>query len=75
MSAVGAQRQRLQWDPVACDGRGLCAELFPERIDIDEWGFPIVSAEAVPPALLKHAQRTIAACPTLALRLVPAAPR
>jgi ferredoxin len=66
------KRQTLRVDPIACEGHGLCAELFPERIELDEWGYPIVAGESVPPELLKHARRAIAACPTLALRLEPA---
>lgn len=62
-------RQKLRVDRIACDGRGLCAELFPEGIALDEWGFPILRDGAVPPELLKHARRAVAACPTLALRL------
>jgi ferredoxin len=60
---------RLQVDPVACDGRGLCADLLPELVTLDEWGYPMVSAQPVPPYLDKHARRAVAACPTLALRL------
>jgi ferredoxin len=62
-------RHILRVDPIACDGRGLCAELFPEGIELDEWGFPIVTGEALAPELVKHARRAVAACPTLALRL------
>jgi ferredoxin len=62
--------QVLRVDPIACDGHGLCAELFPERISSDDWGFPIVHDEPVPPALEKHARRAVAACPVRALRLV-----
>ena len=29
---------RLKVDPIACDGRGLCAELLPELITLDDWG-------------------------------------
>jgi ferredoxin len=57
-------------DWIACDGRGLCAELLPERITPDEWGFPLVSDEVLEPDLLPHARRAVLACPTLALRLV-----
>ena len=39
----------LRLDPIACDGHGLCAELFPERIRLDDWGFPILDPRAVPP--------------------------
>jgi ferredoxin len=59
----------LRVDPIACDGRGLCAELLPERVVLDEWGYPIVDATPIPPALERHAQHAVAACPLLALRL------
>lgn len=56
-------------DPIACDGHGLCAELFPERITLDDWGFPLVDPEPVSPSLEGHARRAVTACPKLALRL------
>lgn len=59
----------LRVNPIACDGHGLCAELFPERIALDEWGYPIVDPAAIPPELEKHARRAVAECPTLALLL------
>lgn len=62
-------KQVLRVDPIACDGHGVCAELFPERIEEDDWGFPIVAGEPVPAALEKHARRAVAACPARALRL------
>jgi ferredoxin len=58
-------------DRIACDGRGLCAELLPEMIELDDWGYPIVSGAAVPGQLEPMARRAIAACPLLALRLQP----
>ena len=61
--------ETLAIDWIACDGRGLCAELLPERIVPDEWGFPVVSDQPLGTELLQHARRAIAACPTLALRL------
>jgi ferredoxin len=60
---------RVGIDWTACDGRGLCAELVPELIERDEWGFPLISEAAVPSGVLVHARRAVAACPTLALRL------
>ena len=56
-------------NPIACDGHGLCAELLPERITLDEWGFPLVDPEPIPSALDAHARRAVAACPTLAVFL------
>lgn len=55
-------------DPVACTGHGLCVELFPERITLDDWGYPIIDG-AVTPALREHAMRAVKACPALALEL------
>jgi len=54
-------------NPIACDGHGLCAELLPELIGLDDWGYPIIDAAAIPFHLEDHARRAVAACPTLAL--------
>jgi ferredoxin len=62
-------------DWTACDGRGLCAELLPERITLDEWGFPIIDRAEVSGADLAEARKAVAACPTLALRLAGAGAR
>jgi ferredoxin len=64
---------RLVVDPVACDGYGICHELFPERITLDDWGFPMVGEGMITGAEARHARRAVAACPRLALRLVPEA--
>jgi ferredoxin len=65
-------KPRIVVDWTACDGRGLCAELLPELISRDEWGFPLIPEPTVPALLRDHAERAIAACPRLALRLVTA---
>jgi len=57
-------------DPTMCDGHGVCAELFPERVRMDPWGYPIVDSEDIPMQLFEHAQRAVDACPRLALHLV-----
>ncbi len=62
---------RVQVDWVACDGRGLCAELLPERIMLDEWGYPIIDPRPVTGNVAMEAKAAVRACPTLALRLVP----
>ena len=59
----------LRVDPIACDGHGLCAELFPERVMLDDWGFPIIDDSPVPAGLERHARRAVRECPKLALRL------
>jgi ferredoxin len=58
-------------DRIRCDGHGMCAELLPELIELDDWGYPIVYATTVPGDLAEHARRAVAACPVLALRLRP----
>jgi ferredoxin len=63
--------KRLRVNPIACDGHGSCAELLPERIQLDPWGFPIVSAEPIRDADEANARRAVAACPKLALMLQP----
>lgn len=60
---------RLRVNPVACEAHGMCAELLPERIALDEWGYPILNEEPLPPALVEHARRAAQACPTFALLL------
>jgi ferredoxin len=65
---MSAKRQ-LVVDPIACDAHGLCAELLPELVRLDEWGYPILGSGAVPPHLEALARRAVAACPTLALKL------
>lgn len=62
---------RLFVDPIACDGRGLCAELLPELITLDDWGFPVIAAGDVPPALIGEVAVAVRLCPRLALRVAP----
>jgi ferredoxin len=67
-----AMSARLRVNPITCTGHGLCAELLPEAITLDEWGYPIVSP--VPDHLLPLARRAVTDCPTLALLLEPDRP-
>lgn len=59
----------LRVDPIACEAHGLCVELFPEWITLDDWGYPIIEERPIPAGLLDHARRAADACPTLALML------
>ncbi len=66
----------LAVDPIACQGHGGCAELFPEGIRLDDWGYPILRPGPVPDELMAHARWAVSNCPALALRLeAPAAER
>jgi ferredoxin len=59
----------LRVDAIKCVGHGVCAELFPERVRLDDWGYPIVSDAPIPDALITHARRAVSACPKVALVL------
>jgi ferredoxin len=80
MSARGASAKRAQADwhvdgyrlrvnPIACDAHGMCAELLPEQIALDEWGYPLVGDQPLPPELLALARQAVESCPTRALLL------
>jgi ferredoxin len=59
----------LSIDRIRCDGRGLCAELLPELIRLDDWGYPIIAPGPVPAHLAPLAQRAVEDCPVVALAL------
>lgn len=75
---------KLHLDPTHCDGVGVCAQILPELVTLDAWGFPVLSAGPVAsptgfeqdrrtvevPAQLEHlAHRAAYSCPRLALRM------
>jgi ferredoxin len=60
----------LRLNPLRCDAQGLCAELFPEWITYDDWGYPIIRPDAIPEHLRDHACRAVNSCPRVALALV-----
>jgi ferredoxin len=68
MTARTGQRARLAVDMIACDGRGLCAEVLPELVALDDWGFPIIASD-LPPWLQGQAAEAVRLCPRLALRI------
>ena len=59
--------KHVRVNPIACEAHGMCAELLPELVSLDEWGYPIVEGKPVPPELVATAERAAAACPTFAL--------
>ena len=56
-------------DRIACDGFGTCAQLLPERVSLDEWGYPIIDPAPVQGSEHTHAKRAVNSCPRLALTL------
>jgi ferredoxin len=65
----GHASQHLRVNPIKCTAHGLCAELLPEFISLDPWGYPVIPSEPVPDELLGLAKRAVADCPTLAMLL------
>ena len=59
----------LHVDPTLCVGHRLCAEMLPELITLDDFGYPIISPDPVQRHLGRLARRTVGACPALALNL------
>lgn len=68
MPKRGSVSNELAVDWAACDGHGLCAELLPDHITLDDWGYPIVSGP-ISAAAAKRARRAVIDCPALALKL------
>lgn len=58
---------RVDWP--TCRARGLCHELLPQIVELDEWGYPLVTGP-VTPELLADARAAVRACPRLALRII-----
>lgn len=61
--------RRLRLNPIRCDAHGMCAEMLPERITLDDWGYPVIDGRPVGPELADLARRAVSACPTAALSL------
>lgn len=60
---------RLRVDWPACRARGLCHELLPDVVDLDEWGYPVVKGDLTDDQM-SEARAAVRACPKLALRVV-----
>ena len=61
--------KQLRVNPIDCSGHGLCAELLPELVTLDEWGYPLLHPGPVPRRLERQARRAVTDCPALALAL------
>jgi ferredoxin len=65
------EQQQIDIDWTACQAHGLCAELLPDHITLDEWGYPLLDGTPIPPRAVKRARRAASDCPVLALKLTP----
>jgi ferredoxin len=62
----------LKVDPILCDGFGHCHELAPELVQVDEWGYPIISTQPTSMherAIYESARLAVRGCPRSALRI------
>jgi ferredoxin len=69
-------RKELLVNPVLCNGYGYCAEIVPELVGLDDWGFPIVDERPIDDdRLVRLAERAVTICPRVALLLQEVAPK
>ena len=64
------KEKHLIVDYSKCDGHGICAEMCPEWIHLDQFGFPILRAGSIPKEVIKHAEKAVLECPKLAIKLI-----
>jgi ferredoxin len=61
--------EQLRVNPIRCSAHGMCAEILPERVSLDDWGYPILDGEPIGRELRGLAKRAVDACPVFALAL------
>lgn len=64
---------RLHVDWTRCDGHGACAELLPDLLSVDDFGYPVARSRErdafVPRGQEEAARHAVRSCPVMALRL------
>lgn len=68
--AVRRTDVRLAVDRVRCTGHGVCAQLLPDRVRLDEWGYPLLGETGTAREVVVDAQAAQLAqqwCPARAL--------
>ena len=61
---------KLVLDSTACDGYGMCQEVAPELLDLDDWGYAgLIGDGSVPSGLADSARQAVAVCPAQALKV------
>ena len=69
MSAEETGLARVVVDRTLCSGHGVCAHTLLRRVDLDEWGYPIVRDDVVD---VEDGTLAVKLCPARALSLRPA---
>ncbi|OMH34891.1 ferredoxin [Tersicoccus sp. Bi-70] len=75
MSSAAPRPGGVSVDPTACAAHGLCAAWLPERVTLDEWGYPLVDGTPLDPATRRRAERAAAECPVRAFHVATAPDR
>lgn len=60
---------QIRVNPITCEGHGVCAELLPELVTLDDWGLPVIEKKEVPTHLESLARKARDLCPALAFLL------
>jgi ferredoxin len=63
------QGRRLQVNPIACDGVGMCGLIAAELVSFDSWGYPVLTPRRLVGRDLRAAKAAVAGCPRRALFL------
>ncbi len=61
--------RRLRVDWIKCDGYGLCGDMAPDLIELDDWRYPILLPVPIEGGLVQDALRAVDCCPMKALVL------
>lgn len=56
-------------DWIRCDGFGLCGDLAPNLVGLDDWRYPIIQRGPIVGGDLNDARRIVDCCPAKALSL------
>ena len=71
MSTSAITRLHIDW--TRCDGHGSCADLLPDLLGVDDFGFPVPRSgerdPAIPTRDEESARHAVRNCPVMALRL------
>lgn len=60
---------KLEVDRARCEGHGLCEEVAPHLLHLDDHGELVIDVEGVAEADLEAARAAVRVCPVAALRL------
>jgi ferredoxin len=63
MKATKTMRSVIRVNPIECQAYGYCAELLPELVTLDEWGYPVLDGRPVPRHLVELARTAAKQCP------------